>query len=191
MAARNPKLVTQMGNQGASVANYFQFKAWSEAGLIKDITRITAHMNEPRRWHDWGTEIKAYPKDPMPAGIDWDQWIDSVQHEHPFSRKLHPQEWRSWFDHGSGCFGDWGPHTLDTIHRYLELGLPEKVEAVKLIGPKQNIFPMGSTIKFDFPARGKHKPAMDITWYDGIKNHPPRPKVLQERRRLGACGKII
>lgn len=49
-------VVTQMGNQGHSEANYFQFKAWKEAGLIKDVTAITAHMNNPRRWHGWNPE---------------------------------------------------------------------------------------------------------------------------------------
>ena len=43
-AARKYKVVTQMGNQGHSEANYFQFKAWTEAGIIKDVTAITAHM---------------------------------------------------------------------------------------------------------------------------------------------------
>ena len=37
-------VVTQMGNQGHSEANYFQFKAWKEAGIIKDVTAVTAHM---------------------------------------------------------------------------------------------------------------------------------------------------
>ncbi|MEY3350486.1 MAG: hypothetical protein RIQ50_597, partial [Bacteroidota bacterium] len=42
-AAKRPELVTQMGNQGHSEGNYFQFKAWTEAGIIKDVTAITAH----------------------------------------------------------------------------------------------------------------------------------------------------
>ena len=29
------------------------FKAWTEAGIIKDVTRIDAFMNSPRRWHPW------------------------------------------------------------------------------------------------------------------------------------------
>jgi len=60
MAAKHPELVTQMGNQGHSGANYFQFKAWAEAGVIKDTTRITAHMNNPRRWHGWRSFATAY-----------------------------------------------------------------------------------------------------------------------------------
>ena len=44
-------VVTQMGNQGHSEANYFQFKAWKDAGIIKNVRAITAHMNNSRRWH--------------------------------------------------------------------------------------------------------------------------------------------
>ena len=56
-ALKRPNLVTQVGNQGHSEANYFQFKAWMDAGIIKDVTAITAHMNNPRRWHKWDTNI--------------------------------------------------------------------------------------------------------------------------------------
>src|SRR5690606_10942137 len=43
--AEKYKVATQMGNQGHSEGNYFQFKTWVEAGIIKDVTEITAHMN--------------------------------------------------------------------------------------------------------------------------------------------------
>ena len=43
-ALKRPNLVTQVGNQGHSEANYFQFKAWMDAGIIKDVTAITAHI---------------------------------------------------------------------------------------------------------------------------------------------------
>ena len=36
--AKKHNVATQMGNQGHSEANYFQFKAWKEAGIIKDVT---------------------------------------------------------------------------------------------------------------------------------------------------------
>jgi predicted dehydrogenase len=174
MAAKNPNLVTQMGNQGHSGANYFQFKTWAKAGIIKDITRITAHMNNPRRWHNWGTTVSEYPKEQMPDGIDWDQWIDSAANEHPFSKRLHPQEWRSWYDYGSGCFGDWGPHILDTCHHFLNLGLPEKVTAVFRDGVNASdlVYPQATTIKFEFPERGAGLPACTVNWFDGVNNVP-------------------
>ena len=74
--------------------------------------------------------MKEYPNQPLPEGMDWDTWFCSAP-ENPFSDKLHPQEWRSWYDYGSGAFGDWGPHILDTAHRFLKLGLSRKITAVK------------------------------------------------------------
>jgi len=196
MAAKNPKVITQMGNQGASGANYFQFKAWSEAGIIKDITHITAHMNRLRRWHTWGTATTQYPKDPLPKGLDWEQWIDSAPHPHPFSKKLHPQEWRSWYDYGSGCFGDWGPHILDTCHRFLKLGLPEKIVADFREGINESdlIYPQASTIRFEFPERGRELPACTVRWYDGVNNQPKlegRFTSDGKDRQLTSPGKVL
>lgn len=179
----------QMGNQGHSGANYFQFKSWVDAGIIKDVTHVDAHMNKSRRWHPWG-DLDSYEAMEVPKTLDWDRWLTTAPY-HPYNEKLAGGDWRSWYDYGNGAFGDWGPHTLDTVHRFLKLGLPETIEAVNLIGHKKLIFPMGSTIKFDFPERGPGMPAMDITWYDGIKNKPPRPKELDARSKISSCGKII
>ena len=177
--ARRSKVVTQMGNQGHSGANFFQFKAWMEGGVIKDVTRITAFMNKSRRWHGWGATVTEYPSEPVPSGLDWDQWIDSAP-EHPFSRKLHPQEWRSWFDYGSGCFGGWGAHILGTCHRFLKLGYPNKIAAVYRDGANPLVFPQASTIRFDFPARDGMPPCT-VTWYDGVDNLPKEePEIVGE-----------
>ncbi|MEO0509538.1 MAG: Gfo/Idh/MocA family oxidoreductase [Verrucomicrobiota bacterium] len=172
MAVKNPHLATQMGNQGHSGGNYFQFKAWREAGVIKDVTRITAHMNNKRRWHGWGQSVTEYPSDSKPSDIDWNQWYDVVSAERPFSRKLHPKNWRSWFEYGSGAFGDWGPHILDTCHRFLELGMPQTITAVKREGTNDLVYPQASTIDFSFAARGPDLPACKVTWYDGTQNKP-------------------
>ncbi|MBF0198869.1 MAG: Gfo/Idh/MocA family oxidoreductase [Planctomycetes bacterium] len=168
--AKRSGVATQMGNQGHSGGNYFQFKKWTEEGIIKDVTKITAFMNSRRRWHGWGQNVKEYPKETMPKDIAWDIWCDQAP-VHPFSSKLHPEEWRSWFDYGSGAFGDWGPHILDTCHEFLKLGMPEKITAVHRAGPNPLVFPQESTIKFGFPAR-EGMPACDVTWYDGKKNIP-------------------
>lgn len=187
-AKKKYKVVTQMGNQGHSGANYFQFKAWKEAGIINDVTKVTAYMNSKRRWHGW--KVDGYPKgEPVPEGLDWDTWLGTAP-SHPYDKTLHPGDWRSWFDYGNGAFGDWGPHILDTIHRFLELGLPEKITAVHRDGPSEFIFPQASTIKFDFPKRGE-MPPVEITWYDGVNNLPPRPAELEEGKKIEANGKII
>ena len=66
MANRHPELATQVGNQGHSEANYFQFKAWQEAGIIKDVTKVVAHMNNDRRWHKYDWNMTKMPEgDPI------------------------------------------------------------------------------------------------------------------------------
>ncbi|MDR1747039.1 MAG: Gfo/Idh/MocA family oxidoreductase [Tannerella sp.] len=174
-AREHPEVVTQMGNQGHSEANYFQFKAWKDAGIIKDVTEVTAHMNGERRWHSWDSRIYKYPApEPMPDGIDWDTWNMAVQY-HEYNDKYHRGNWRCWYDLGMGALGDWGAHILDTIHQFLELGLPYEINPVMLKEHNDYFFPMSSTILFRFAAR-KNMPPVDITWYDGVDNIPPVPK---------------
>ncbi|WP_244525923.1 Gfo/Idh/MocA family oxidoreductase [Sphingobacterium wenxiniae] len=174
-AKKFPKVVTQMGNQGHSEANYFQFKAWKDAGIIKDVTRIDAHMNNARRWHGWDVGMKGFPyPERIPDTLDWDLWqMQTVGHD--YNRDFVNGQWRCWYDFGMGALGDWGAHILDTAHEFLELGLPTRVEAVKLEGHNSFFFPYSSTIAFHFPKR-KDMPAVDVTWYDGLDNLPPIPE---------------
>jgi len=178
MAEKNPKLVTQVGNQGHSGENYFQFKAWKEAGIIKDVTAVTAFMNGGRRWHPYDPNITRFPEaQPLPQGMtdkDWDTWLTTAAY-HDFNEKYHPGNWRGWYDFGLGALGDWGAHILDTIHEFLELGLPYEIEPVHVRNLNDFFFPLESTIKFRFPSRGE-MPACDITWYDGVENLPPLPE---------------
>ncbi len=174
MARRNPHLATQVGNQGHSEANYFQFKAWMDAGIIKDVTEVTAHMNSARRWHSYDQNIYKYPDaQPLPAGMDWDTWLGTAMW-HDFNKVYHPGDWRSWYDFGMGALGDWGAHILDTVHEFLDMGLPYEVEPLLLKGRNDFFFPLSSTIRFRFPRRGA-MPPVDVTWYDGVDNLPPLP----------------
>ncbi|WP_316822938.1 Gfo/Idh/MocA family oxidoreductase [Pedobacter gandavensis] len=173
-AKKYPKLVTQMGNQGHSEANYFQFKAWKEAGIIKDVTSITAHMNSPRRWHGWDVNIKSFPAaQTLPDSLDWDIWQMATT-GHDYNKDFVNGQWRCWFDFGMGALGDWGAHILDTAHEFLDLGLPYQINPV-LQGHNDFFFPTSSTLAFKFPKRGS-MPALDVNWYDGINNLPPIPK---------------
>lgn len=174
-AAKHPEVVTQMGNQGHSDANYFQFKAWVDAGIIKDVTAITAHMNSPRRWHGWDTNIKAFPPaEPVPSTLDWDIWQMATK-GHSYNKDFVNGQWRCWYDFGMGALGDWGAHILDTAHQFLDLGLPAEVNPVKLSGHNDFFYPMSSTLSFKFPKRG-NMPPVEVMWYDGVDNLPPIPK---------------
>ena len=174
-AAKKYNVVTQMGNQGHSEANYFQFKAWSEAGIIKDVTAITAHMNSPRRWHGWDPKITKFPDaEPIPATLDWDIWHSDVK-MHDYNHDFINGQWRCWYDFGMGALGDWGAHIIDTAHQFLNLGLPYEVDPVKLEGHNAFFFPMSTTLSFKFPKRDT-MPPVEIMWYDGVNNIPQVPE---------------
>lgn len=168
-------VITQMGNQGHSEANFFQFKAWKNAGIIKDVTAITAHMNNERRWHAWDPKMVSYPKgEAIPANMDWETWL-SASHYHDYNHDYHNGQWRCWYDFGMGALGDWGAHILDTVHEFLHLGLPTEINPLYLKDHNRFFFPMSSTILFKFPKR-ENMPSVDITWYDGLDNIPQVPE---------------
>lgn len=174
-AAKNYGVVTQMGNQGHSEGNYFQFKTWVEKGIIKDVTKMVAHMNSARRWHGWDTSMTSFPKaEPIPETLDWDTWLGTAQH-HDYNHDFINGQWRCWYDFGMGALGDWGAHIIDTAHEFLDLGLPFEVDPVKVEGHNPLFYPQATTLDFKFPKR-KGMPPLTISWYDGVDNLPELPE---------------
>ncbi len=174
-AAKKFKVVTQMGNQGHSGANYFQFKTWLEEGIIKDVTKVTAFMNNVRRWHGWDTTIKSFPKgQPIPSTLDWDTWLTTAEF-HEYHKDYINGQWRCWYDFGMGALGDWGAHIIDTVHEFLDLGMPTEINPILLEGHNPFFYPQSSSIDFKFPKR-KKMPALTIEWRDGMDNLPDMPE---------------
>ncbi|WAC49178.1 Gfo/Idh/MocA family oxidoreductase [Asticcacaulis sp. SL142] len=172
-AEKKYKVAAQMGNQGHSGQGYFQFEAWTKAGIIKNVTKITTFMNSPRRWH--GKSFPGYlPEQPIPAGLDYDSWLSSAM-PHPYNKGYMIGEWRSWYDFGNGALGDWGAHIFDNAHEFLKLGLPTEVDPVHMVGHSPYIYPQNSTLVFRFPARGD-MPPVEMSWYEGQQNLPPLPE---------------
>ncbi len=179
-ARRHPNLVTQVGNQGHSDANYWQFKTWVEAGIIKDVYRIDAFFNAWRRWYPYDPNIDHYPEAmPVPDGMDWNVWNTTAQF-HDYNDRYHPGNWRGWYDFGLGALGDWGAHIIDTCHEFLQLGLPYEIDPLKITDYNDYFFPKETTLRFKFPSRGD-MPPVDLTWYDGETNYPPIPEGYGKR----------
>ena len=176
-AAKKYGIVSQMDNMGHSGKNYYQFKHYVESGVIdvSKLTKLVAHMNNPRRWHKWNGKVAAFPSgERLPKGIDWDTWLGTAAY-HAYSKDYVQGEWRSWYDFGNGCLGDWGAHTMDAMHRFFNLGLPTEVKIRDVKGWNPFVFPMQDTLTFKFAAAGK-RPAIDLDWYEGVGNLPPLPK---------------
>lgn len=187
------KVACQMGNQGHSGGNYYQFRAMVKAGLLDDVNKVDAYMTKGRRWHKWNAGV---PKsdlnwdqwfdgsDEKPEELDWDTWLGHVPF-HNFRRDYIYGDWRCWFSFGMGALGDWGAHIIDTVHEFLELGMPESVDVEMVEGYNDHVFPMSSRINFKFPARGPKRPALDLVWSDGIGNMPELPEGFHNTKADG------
>jgi len=177
------KVACQMGNQGHSGNNVYQFRAMVKAGIMDNIIKMDAHMTKGRRWHKWNAGVPNKKMnwdqwfdtaEKMPAEMDWDTWLGSAAFK-KYHKDYINGDWRCWFDFGNGALGDWGAHIIDSVHEFLDLGMPEAVNLDMIKGHNDYVFPMSSTLNFKFPARGEKRPAIDIVWSEGIGNMPELP----------------
>jgi predicted dehydrogenase len=189
-AAREHKIITQMGNQGHSGDGVRVICEWIWGGAIGAVREIHAWTNRPV-WPQ-GVEVER-PTDtpPVPEGMDWDKWIGPAQFR-PYHPAYHPGLWRAWCDFGTGSLGDLGCHILDCVFWSMKLNYPVSVEGNistywkalwKKVEPRNENFPRSSIVRYRFPER-EGMPALKLTWWDGGLM-PPRPEELEEGRQMG------
>ncbi|MFN4145681.1 MAG: Gfo/Idh/MocA family protein [Runella sp.] len=180
-AARKYKVVSQMGNQGASNPSQQQMVQWFNKGLIGNVHTVYIWTNRPV----WPQGIPVPTGKPnMPDGINWESWVGPAEwvDYHP---GYHPFKWRGWWNFGTGALGDIGCHTIDTPFRVLGLNYPTEVEcsvgAVFLKDWTPEWIPEGcppsSQVQIKFPKTAKNKSEVKMIWMDGGLK-PFRPDFL-------------
>jgi predicted dehydrogenase len=185
-AVRYP-VVTQMGNQGASMDCNAEVAEWIAAGAIGKVHSVHVWTNRPV----WPQGVAApVTGDSIPDGLDWNLWLGPAA-PRPFSNAYLPFRWRGWWDFGTGALGDMGCHLMDVPYRALQLGAPSSVEAnattvwsgdfVEANYPQS--CPPSSIVKYEFPERGR-LPACALWWYDGGVR-PMRPAELGPNEPFG------
>jgi len=148
-ALANPKLVTQMGNQGHSSDDARLINEWIGAGIIGAINDVHVWTNRPIVYWPQGLPrpTGAPPPDSSrpfgnpwtyghvqdvlatamgaggspPQGLDWNLFVGPVAEDIPYHPVYHPFNWRGWTDFGVGALGDMGAHLID--HPFWALGL--------------------------------------------------------------------
>jgi len=173
-AASKYKLVTQMGNQGASNKEQVQLVKWFDEGVIGDVHTVHVWTNRPV----W-PQGNPYPKEKMElpkpmSKEDWDLFIGPAEYVdyHPL---FHPFKWRGWWNFGTGALGDMGCHLIDSPFRVLGLGYPTEVEcSVGQVFMQDWVAehnpegcPPSSHVEVKFPATAKNKTPLKMIWYDG------------------------
>ena len=193
-AARKYQVVTQMGNQGGSGNGVRTMKEIIDAGLVGDVTRVSAWTNRPI----WPQGIPASKKiQTVPKGLDWNLWLGPAP-EIMFNPVYAPFGWRGWTAFGTGAIGDMACHILDPAFRILPIDYPSDVECsfTGVWGTSFNevlipeAFPSSSVMYFTFPGKNG-KPDIKLSWMDGgIK--PERPQELGADEPMGdSSGGII
>src|SRR3954464_10643096 len=124
-AAKRYKVVTQMGNQGASNDGVRQLMEWYDEGVIGDVHTIYSWTNRPV----WPQGIP-WPsnKAEVPSTLDWNLWLGTAP-EKDFVDKLVPFNWRGWWDYGTGALGDMGCHLIEAPFSVLNLKYATEVQA--------------------------------------------------------------
>ncbi len=172
-AARRPKQLTQMGNQGHTFEGTRQIREWVEAGVIGPVREVHYWTNRPI----WG-QGKDRPTEAhnVPVTMDWNLWLGPAP-ERPYHPDYAPFSWRGWWDFGTGALGDMACHGMDAAFWALDLHYPTRIEpeTTKLYPESP---PKSSRVTYRFPARGNRGP-ITVIWRDGGL-WPPRPAGLPE-----------
>ena len=190
-AAREFEIVTQMGNQGASLPAQVQMKEWFDQGLIGTVHTIQVWTNRPV----WPQGIPFPQEKPtLPERIsaeDWDLFIGPADFMdyHPL---FHPFKWRGWWNFGTGALGDMGCHLIDPPFRVLGLGYPTEVEcSVGQVFTRDwtpEFIPEGcppsSRIQLSFPATERNPRPIKMNWSDGGLR-PFHPDLIPAEDPLG------
>ena len=184
-AASKYKVVTQMGDQGASTAGMRTLREWLEAGLLGDIEKVYCWTDRPV-WPQGIPWPSKHPK--VPKELNWDLWLGTAKYT-DYIDNLVPFNWRGWWQFGTGALGDMGCHIMGPPFKLLKLGYPTEVsgsastvyDGIFSEGQYPDSGPVSSSIRFKYTLdNGKN---LDLYWMDGGIT-PERPKELDTDENL-------
>lgn len=187
--AREHKIVSQMGNQGGSNPLLDMVQKWVDTGAIGKISKVQVWTNRPV-WPQ-GYAMPDPDEGQKPEKLHWDLWLGPAPMR-PYTPKLHPFNWRGWWDYGTGALGDVGCHLIDIPFRTLGLKYPTDAEcsvgAVYTQMWNAEYHPEGcppsSFITIHFDATDKSKSPIEMTWSDG-GIRPSHPEIIPADQEIG------
>lgn len=180
LARKNPKLVTQMGNQGHSGDDGRRAVELIRGGAIGNVSHVHVWTNRPV----WPQGMAKPAPVTKPTSLDWDVWLGPATVDWGYHPDYAHFNWRGWVPFGVGALGDMGAHLIDFPLWALETGLPTRAETRHSPwggdtnpwdgrGPDElTSWPLAAVTHYEF-ANAKNGP-LRMTWYDGGLM-PPTP----------------
>ncbi len=191
-AAREHKVVTQLGNQGHSSGDIRRICEWIGAGAVGQVHTVHAGCDAFR---DVYCQLRNLDKlnqtYEVPNDLDYDLWLGPVPFR-PYTPFWVPWNWRGWMPFGTGTIGDWFCHVLDPSFWSLGLDAPTSVHAeVTDYDPVKHglTYPPGSKITFEFPANKSRGP-VKVVWHDGT-TLIPKPSDFPSDEKPPGIGAIM
>jgi predicted dehydrogenase len=166
----NPRIVTQLGNQGSAEQSLRRSVELIRAGALGQVTEVHCWLNDVGRGSD-----RPAGEDSVPAGFNWDYWCGPSPYRPYKAGTYHPAAWRSWFDFGGGPLADFTCHIYNTALRSLDLTYATKIQ-VQGEGLAKESFAKTTHLQMRFPARrqsdsDRQLDPVILHWYNG----GPRP----------------
>ncbi|HEX2968965.1 MAG TPA: Gfo/Idh/MocA family oxidoreductase [Bacteroidales bacterium] len=180
-ASEKYRVVTQMGDQGASCDGMRTLREWLEADVLGEITKVYCWTDRPV-WPQgipWPSARPAVPKE-----LKWDLWLGTAE-DTGYIDNLVPFNWRGWWTFGTGALGDMGCHIMGPPFKLLNLGYPTEVSGsastvyngIFVEGIYPDSGPVSSSIRFRYKL--KNGKDLDLYWMDGGIT-PERPNELDD-----------
>ncbi|HNS18957.1 MAG TPA: Gfo/Idh/MocA family oxidoreductase [Sedimentisphaerales bacterium] len=192
--AKNPKVVTQQGNQGHAGDGWRKAYELVKAGAVGDIKEFHTWTNRPI-WPQGGDRPEG--SDPVPDTLDWEAWIGPApMRPYKGNRTYHDFAWRGFVDFGSGALGDMACHTTDGIYSIMNPGYAATAEPYIMTGPVKDQWPAGMIVKSTYRAKDG-RPGFKTFWYEGNDGNgkplmPDTPEELEiDNRKLPRTGNLI
>jgi len=192
--AKNPKVVTQQGNQGHGGNGWRLAYEYVKAGAVGDIKEFHTWTNRPI-WPQGGDRPQG--SDPVPENLDWEAWIGPApMRPYKGNRAYHDFNWRGVVDFGSGALGDMACHTTDGIYSIMNPGYAATAEPFIMTGPVKDQWPAGMVVKSTYRAKDG-RPGFKTFWYEGVDGNgrpfmPDTPEELEvDGRQLPRTGNLI
>lgn len=187
-AAKKYNVITQMGNQGASLECNAQLTEMIRSGVIGDVPVVHVWTNRPVWPQGVPTPVG---RKKAPRTIDWNLWLGPAPYR-KYDPAYAPFKWRGWWDFGTGALGDMGCHLIDPAYRALKLTTPLSAEASAttvwvgdfIEADYKDSCPPSSIVKLEFAARD-NMPPVTLWWYDGGVR-PMRPAELGSDEPFGS-----
>jgi predicted dehydrogenase len=198
LAAKHPRLSTQMGNQGHASPARRTIKEILTTGVIGPVREVhvwaerawglqdaasAEKFDKPHGFYNGIQIVDRFPEEmPVPPTLHFDLWLGPAP-ARPYHATYFPgPRWYRWWDFGNGTMSDLGSHDNDVPYTVLNLARPDgkggtamaplTIESVSPNGrAHKELAPATLTATYEFEAVGS-QPALKLVWHQGISKPP-------------------